>query len=51
MNERFVHDVALMMAEHSVEMPSILPLEMEHQTARKELYPVCKAGIGCYPTM
>ena len=48
MNERLIHDCALMMAAHYVEMVGNLLREEERITAREEFYHVCKAGIECF---
>jgi len=48
MNQRLCHDVALMMAEHCVEMLRTLLGEEELISAREEFYHVCKAGLEIY---
>lgn len=47
-NERLKHDVALMMAQHCIELLGNLLREEDQQDARDEFYHVCKAGIECY---
>ncbi len=48
MNQRLMHDCALMMAEHLVELVSPCLREEEKLDARDEFYAVCRAGLEAY---
>jgi hypothetical protein len=48
MNQRLQHDVALMMAQHCVELMMNLLDEVQQRQAREGFYEICKAGIECY---
>jgi len=48
MTTQLKHDVALMMAQHCVELLVNILDEIERQQAREGFYEICKAGIDYY---